>query len=247
MSVYITNLDEINGLKEAVAGSYIEKFGRNRTIADGATEDVWDGSTLYTFSSTTDIDSLSSSNINDSQSLEVQGLDTNWALTLQDVTLNGQTTINLATPLVRIFRIKNLGVDLQGDCYAYVNGATITSGSPDTTSDIRAKILAGVNQTNMAIYTIPSGSTGYLVKWYTTILRANGVNRISADVDIYRRSYGGSFRSTQPIGIQNNGVGQWQYEFPYPLKLAEKTDIIVKATPDGAAADISAGFTILLK
>lgn len=226
--------------------SFIEKFGRNRDVDSGTEEPIWDGAGAYTFSTVADIDSISSSEVADRQTLEIQGLDSSWDLVVQEKALTGSTTATLDTPLIRVFRAKNVSDDaLTGDAYVYVDSTT-AGGIPSDAAKVRAKILAGVNQTNMAIYTVPNAKTGYLTKWYASILRSSGVTGVAADVDIFRRELNGVFRSTQPIGIQNTGLGVFQYEFPYPLSLAAKTDIVVRAIPT-AAADVSAGFTILLE
>ena len=226
--------------------SYIEKFGRNRTVASGNEEVIEDSSlAAQTLSTAADIDTISSSNAGDGQEIEIQGLDEDWELVTQTATLNGQTKVTLDTPLIRVFRAKNIGSSaLAGDVYIYVDG-DITAGVPDDDPDVRAKILTAKNQTNMAKYTIPYGYTGYLVKWYVAMLRTSGTSAVACDVDIYIREYGGAFRSKQPIGIQNTGNGNWQYEFPFALQVAAKSDIEVRATPT-ANADVSAGFTLLL-
>lgn len=226
--------------------TYIEKFGRNATVASGAEEVIEDSSlAIQTQSSTADIDTISSSHASDSQTLEVHGLDTNWNVVVQTKALNGQAKVTLDTALIRVYRVKNISASaLQGDAYVYVDSA-ITTGVPDDSTKIRAKVLVGKNQTAMAKYTIPLGYTGYLIKWYASILRATGVAAVACDLDIYIKEFGGVFRSKQPVGVQNTGQGSWQHEFPFPLSIPAKSDIEVRATPT-ANADISAGFSILL-
>ena len=217
--------------------TYIEKFGRNTAVASGVQETIWDGSTIYVWPTSASITHIVSTNGGDTMQIEVQGLDGNFVLVTQTITLTGTTQKLLATPLRRVFRAKVLGS---------VATLGIVKISNLGQAVVYAQITVGANQTNMALYTIPAGKTGYLKKWYASILRSSGVTAVAADVDIFRREFGGVFRSTQPVGIQNTGMGSWQYQFPYPLALPEKTDIAVRAIPT-AAADISAGFTIELR
>lgn len=216
--------------------SFIEKFGRNTAVASGGTETIWDGSSLYSYPASATITHVISGEAADTMDVEVQGLDANFNLVTQEATLNGTTQVALSTALIRVFRVKILG----GSDPAGAISVTDTGQS-----NTYAQVTAGTNQTNMAVYTIPNGYTGYLVGWYASILRATGTNAAVADVDLFRRTTGGVFRSTQPVGIQNTGGNYWQYRFPCPLELAAKTDVEVRATPS-ANADMSAGFTVIL-
>jgi len=226
--------------------SFIAKFGRNTSVASGVQEVIWDQSDAsYTYMTSASTLYISSSNNGDDQTYEVQGLDANWGIQIVDVTLNGQTPVALSEAWIRVFRAKNLnGTNSSGDVYI-ADDNTVSGGVPTVATTIKAKVLIGTNQTNMAIYTIPANHKGYLADWYASLLRASGTAALAADCDLFRRSEGGVFRSTHPIGIQNTGQGIHHYAWPYPLELAAKTDIEVPAQPT-ASADVSAGFTVLL-
>lgn len=229
--------------------SFIAKFGRNPTVASGTQEVIWDqADAVYTYMSSASTLYISSSDNTDDQVYEVQGLDANWALQTVEVTVSGFTFVPLSGTWIRVFRAKNLnGTNSAGDVYiADSNTDGGGDGIPDTASSIKAKVIQGNNQTNMAIYTVPQGRTGYLMDWYISLLRLTGVAAVSADFDIFRRSEGGVFRSTQPIGVMNTGAGDHYYSWPFPLELEARTDIEVRVQPS-ANADASAGFTVLLR
>lgn len=227
--------------------SYVQKFGRNPTIASGIQEVIWDqADATYTYESSAVTLYASSSNTNDDETIEVQGLDANWQLQTVNVIVNGFVSVALSGTWRRVFRAKNISSTTpEGDIYISTDSDAGADGIPDTATQIKAKIIQGNNQTNMAIYTIPAGYKGYLSAWYISMLRTSGVTAVAADVDIFRRTFGGVFRSTQPIGIQNTGEGIHNFLFPVPIELAPKTDIEVRAQPT-AAADVAAGFTVLL-
>ena len=99
--------------------------------------------------------------------IEVQGLDTNWDLVTQTITLTGQTRKALTTDLIRVFRMKNVGATaFVGNVFCYVNGGGLSVGVPDTEADVRAVMQIGNEQTLMALYSIPNGKTGYLSSFY---------------------------------------------------------------------------------
>ena len=130
--------------------------------ADGEVT-VWDGANdgtlnqmVYQWSTTNAIDSISSSNSGDTQDVKIQGLDGDFNIIEQTVTLNGQNRVALSTPLIRVFRGKNNGLTaFAGSIYVYEN-TTISSGVPTDLTKVRLLIDDGNNQTLMALYTIPA-------------------------------------------------------------------------------------------
>ena len=262
---YITSLDAFrvsgidNGLSIASGSltgySYLHKFGNapDFDTTDGVVT-IWDGANDgginamdYTYSATTDIDSLSSSNNGDTQSIEIQGLDSSYAVVTQTVVLTGQTRKALTTSLIRVFRMKNVGTtDIAGTLYCYVNTA-ITAGVPNDATKVRAVITNGNNQTLMSVYTIPSGKSGYLRSWYATTGGASKTSQYI--VDLFARPFGQVFQLKHRSSISDTGTSYINHEYVEPEMFSEKTDIEmrVQATAVGAtAASISSGFDIVL-
>jgi len=231
--------------------SFVDKFGEtgpNIDTADGLV-DVWSGvanancSKNYVYSTTADIDSISSSSASDTVVINVQGLDTNWDLTTQSITLQGQTRVALTTPLIRVFRMYNEnGTPLVGTVYCYVN-TTISGGVPTTPTPIRAIIDIGEEQTLMALYTIPNGKTGYLVQ---------------GDVGLYSklagyshghfaiRLFGKVFRTQRTFGLSTTGTTSRPFVFKIPLPIPAKTDIRVRADSSANDMGVFANFQIIL-
>lgn len=118
-------------------------------------------------------------------------------------------------------------------------------GIPDNLANMKAKIIIGNEQTNMALYTVPAGHKGYLTDWYASLLRLTGASAVAGDFDVFLRNVDSVFRSTHPIGLNTTGVGERTYKWPYPLELEPKTDIEVRVQPT-ANSDVAAGFTVLL-
>lgn len=220
--------------------SYVNKFGRNTDI-DTTQEDVWDGGGTYTFSTTADITDIVSSNAGDTMSIEVQGLDTNWELVTQDVTLTGTTSATLTTALIRVFRMKNLSSTAALGNIQVGVGSTTTSF---TAGNLRAQITLGYEQTQMAIYTIPSGKKGYLTNIWGNANKSNTTGAI--DLTLYSRDDGGVFRSQSPNGLIMAGTSHFQHSYnPYPA-YAAKTDLVFRGTGSTNNFDISAGFDLYL-
>jgi len=253
----LTISDNSSGLSIAqgnVTGhSFIHKFGTapNFDIADGFVT-VWDGAEddevweqmNYIYSTTADIDSISSSDSGDTQDIEVQGLDTNYNLVIQTVTLNGQTRVALTTNLIRVFRLKNVNSsDISGHVICYVN-TTLSGGIPADTTKIRAIIHEDNNQTEMAVFTIPAGKTGYMRDWYAST--AGAKRDSSHTIRLLARPFGQVFQLKHTSNIDVNGTSYIQHRYEEPEVFTEKTDIEIRMNTDQNEAGVAAGFDIVL-
>lgn len=222
---------------------FVEKFGENALVPTTG-DDIWEFGGTYTFSTTADIDRLSSSSALDAQTIRVYGLDTDWKEVIQDITLTGQTPVELDTSLIRVHRMVNMSSTvIVGVVYCFVNSA-VTAGVPDIDANVRAIINDGNNQTLMCIYTIPAGKTGYFTGGYITIS-----DKIAAAAIFTSRArvFGGAFAVKSKVGLNTSGSSWWQYQYDIPVPLPEKTDL--KLTCDSASrdnVDVTGGFGIIL-
>jgi len=235
--------------------TFIHKFGKAPDFDTGDGEvTIWDGADdakaaqmQYQYSATADIDSISSSNNGDTQDVEIQGLDSNWDLVTQTVTLTGQTRKALSTNLIRVFRMTNVGsTDIAGDVYCYVNSA-ITLGVPDDSTKVRAVINSSNNQTSMAIYTIPRLKTGYMRDWYAAI--AGSLKSTNYVVSLFARPTGEVFQLKHQSAISEGGTSTYKHEYKEPEVFEAKTDLEIRVsiTAGGVTgAALAAGFDIVL-
>jgi len=234
--------------------AFIHKFGSapDFDFGDGVV-DIWDGADdgnlnqmNYVYSTSADIDSLVSSDDTDAQDVEVQGLDSNFDLVIQTITLSGQTRVALTTALIRVFRLKNVGTtNNAGQVCCYVDSA-ITNGIPDDSSKVRACIGVGNNQTLMAVYTVPAGKTGYMRSFFAG---SGGANKsINYVIDLFARPTGEVFQLKHRSSIADGGSSHWNHVYEEPEVLAAKTDVVmrVKAASAVTGANVSAGFDIVL-
>jgi len=257
----LTISDNSDGLaiaKGDVTGhTFVHKFGNapdfdtgdgEITVWDGAEDDTDWENMVYNYSTTAAIDSISSSSAADTQDIVVQGLDANWELTTQTVTLNGQTRVALTTNLIRVFRAYNdNSTDLAGHVFVYEND-TLTGGVPDDPELIRAIIDPSNQQTEMAVYTIPAGKTGYMRDWY---MATSGGSKSSNYVfKLKSRNFGKIFRTKHTSALEALAPVPYQHKYEEPEVFQEKTDIEMTvesiASPAAAGNSVSAGFDIVL-
>ena len=255
----LTISDNSDGLAIAegnVTGkTFIHKFGftPDFDISDGFVT-VWDGAEdggidemQYTYSTTAAIDSISSSNAGDTQTLEIHGLDSNYDIVVQTKSLNGQTRVAIDTSLIRVYRVVNRGsTNLAGDAYCFEDTPDVApaDGIPDDTTKIRAVINNGNNQTLMAVYTIPNGKTGYLRQYYCSLA---GAKKTSVHViHLDARPFGEVFQLKHVASLVAVGTSYIATVFVEPEVFQAKTDIEMQANSDEDQAAISAGFDIVL-
>lgn len=163
-----------------------------------------------TYSTTNDIDAIVSSSGSDTEVLKVEGhtIDGlgNLTFVVQEVTLTGQTPVALGTALARCTRMYvkdgSFGAssnNLVGDIYAYASdGVTVTAGVPQTSTAVKARIVAGVNQTEKSATSISSKDFWFIEKSNAGVTRSGGA-AVNADSDIEIRRLGGVFR---PVGLE---------------------------------------------
>lgn len=224
--------------------SSINKFGRNAAVASGGTEEVWDGSAAYTFPAGALITKINTSADvagMRGETVEVQGLDANWELVTQTADLDGTnstTLVVLGTPLRRVFRMKFLS--------SVVGTSSITAVN-DGDTVVYASIEPGNNQTLMAIYTVPAGKTAYMENFYATY--NPGVGSPSAlNILLWATDNANGYarQVKHAKGLTLAGSSTFERKFRPYKKFTEKTDIFIEATTVGAAADVSAGFDLIL-
>ncbi len=238
-------LDEVAGGN--VAGyETIDKYGENPDIDTGTfPEDIWDFGGLYVFSSSADIDRISSSSALDTMDIEIQGLDSAYNLVTQTISLTGQTPVALTTSLLRVFRMKNMGTsDISGNVYCFVNSA-VSSGVPNIDANVRAMIRNGNNQTLMMIYTVPAGKTLYYKQGYIALSRANDVG---AEFTLRVRSEGGVFQTKRKIALNSGASSYWLADYLIARVIPEKTDIVFRCDEvTGNNTAVTGGFSGYLR
>jgi len=244
--------------KGNVAGhSLVNKFGFNDNI--GATlAPIAAGSVYQTPTSATSLE-IVSTNSNDNASgtgartVEVQGLDANFDLQTETVSMNatdGTIAAPLANTYTRVFRVK---VATSGTY------ATQTGGSHVGTLTIRvsgggatwATIVTSaggfpMGRTEIGVYTIPAGYTVYLLSKHVSIESAK-----VPDVLWFRRegadTVAAPFSTMRLFERHQGAASEILYQPPAPsVVLPEKTDVGAMGYVTTGVAAVSVEFQILL-
>lgn len=214
--------------------SHIHKFGAVPAMSQSQSGTIWDvNDTNYPWASfasasTVTVDRASTSDAD--KQVFIQGLDADYNVVSDTVTLTNATGNASTVAFIRVFRA------------FMTNGSATNVGNVDikVSSTIVARITAGKGQTLMAVYTIPAGYTGYLLKGVATCQsNADGTG------DMYIRYFGqAAFRVGHSFEV--SGGGEYTYDFRVPLQIPQKSDIDIRASVRTNNARLTAAFDIVL-
>lgn len=215
----------------------IHKFGAVPAMSNGTTGSIWDkDDTLYPWSAfdTPGVLTVSTTAANGStvttdngKSITIVGLDANYNLASDTITVSGSSGTG-TTEFKRVYRA--FTSDTNTAQFRVSRGATEV-----------LRVNIGKAQTLMAIYTVPAGKVGFLMKGTASI--QSGAD---ATVDMFVRQGGtGAFRIGHTLEITGTG-GQYIYDFSAPPRLPEKTDIDLRASMRSNNARVTAAFDIIL-
>ena len=209
--------------------SHINKFGYSGADING-TATVWDGNAAdaeYPYQEASTITATGASSADDGKTIEIQGLNSSYVSTTETITVGGAATVS---SFVRVFRAR------------MVSSTNTVVISVIQSGHAVAKILAGNGQTLMAVYTIPAGKTGYLLKFQGSMDKSN----VSVVFKLLSKPFSvsdGAFNIKGQWGTQ--GGNSVNYDYPVPLVFTEKTDIKVNVT-NSATCGVGAIFDLIL-
>lgn len=208
--------------------SGIDKFGYLPT-ATTSYKTVWDGDNVYTYpASAVAMTVTSASGATDAGvEVTVEGLGAGYAALTETVTLDASGTKTTTNNFLRVFR-------------AYVSNGTAADGDITIANGgvTYAKIFAEMQQTLMAVYTIPAGKRGYLISGNLSVEKNQPVV-----AKLMVRRPGGVLRVS---GLVTSFGVPFQRVWQLPPVLKAGTDIEIRAKA-GATTSIAAGFEIVLE
>lgn len=214
--------------------SMVHKFGAVPSMSQTTTGTIWDkNDTVYPWSvfATAGVITAAIANAADNgKQVTVLGLDADYKEVSETFTLSSTATVAGTVSFIRVFRAYvSTGADNVGDI-------TFTKGGSDV-----LKITAGKAQTLMAIYTIPASKTGYLYKGVCTAQAG-----ADATGNMFVRYFGQSaFRIGHSFEVSGGG-GLYEYNFEFPIRIPEKSDIDVRLTTRTNNGRYTAAFDLLL-
>lgn len=227
--------------------SNIHKFGRNPNVG-GAPETIWQNGGVYSYLSavsTVYVSAVDDTNDNPTgtgaRTVTVQGLDTNYNVVEETLSVNNTEG---SVEFLRVFRafVATAGSILTNDDIIKIStGAGGTGTLLATIGIIGTGTTFGLGQTQLALYTIPAGKTGYLTNWQV----GGGTYNDSITATLLARELDGAdvpFRTRDIMDVPG-GFHTRNYNIPY--RFPQKTDIEVRAIASTGSV-VSSSFDIIL-
>lgn len=215
--------------------SHVHKFGAVDSMSINTTGTVWDvNNTVYPWSAWSSAGTLTvdrASGDDADKLVYIEGLDSDYNVTSDTVTLTNETGNATTKSFIRVYRAY-----ITDSSTTNVGAITIKRG--ETTV---AAIGAENGQALMAVYTIPAGKTGMLMQG-----SASAQAGADATGKMYVRYFGQqAFRVGHTFEVEGAG-GEYDYTFSVPIALPEKTDIDVRMSVRTNNGRFTAAFCIIL-
>lgn len=226
------------------------QFGRNSDIDPGSEpETVWEGGGLYTgqpihTASAETVTIVSSSALDTAagtgaRTATIYGLDENWALQSEEVTLNGLVAVTTTGQWHRVFRVE---VETAGSGGS--NAGVLTVAHSTTVTNVFAGVPVGKNHSQVAAYTVPASKTGKVMRIAAVLTRTNG-SAGSGTLELLVREEGKVYKAVRVFEIQQ-GAGLAR-EINAAVSLPAKSDVQWRVTDVSDTNTVLTGtFEILL-
>ena len=215
------------GLVQNYSGMH--KFGLNTAVGTSF-ETIWDGNNTYTYPSSAGTATATSSDTDDNTgTVEIQGLDSNYDLATETLTIGGSAG---STSFIRVFRAimktANTGNTNVGTISITVSSTTV------------AQIRATYGQTLMCVYTVPRKYNAYLMQ-----LDVGSSKDLENEIRFIQKEINnGNVWSTKAFITTRGGFIEKNYAVP--VVIPEKTDVELIAKASATSA-VSGGFELILE
>jgi hypothetical protein len=164
-------------------------------------------------------------------------------------TTDGQNAVQLVAPdgtdtFIRgnvLFNNSEGGVSSIGDVFVGVSDSP-AGGEPEDSD----KVLGAYSedqQSLLGLYTIPKGSTGLLT---SLVVTTDGNSSGSSEIFLNTRTDNRPKRRRAEVGVQVSGSSSLDYNFKYPVRFSEKTDIWLSVEASNNNTALSGGFQLLV-
>jgi hypothetical protein len=227
--------------RELVTGiTFINQHGKNAAASAGDTIEI--GQNAITFPATAEIVNVVSTSTDDDGSPEgvgaftilINGIDENFAIAEETVTLDGTTNAPTTTKFWFINTAKIVTASTNAGAIGTITMTSAAAGTP-----LLATIAIGSNKTQSANYMVPADCTVYFNLPQVTFINTN--NNAQSQVVLYKRNFGGVDEVQVDWLLQAGATGDYQPKtFGAGLVFEEKSIIYWKIISVGTGTNVIA-------
>jgi len=159
----------------------------------------------------------------------------------QTATLNGQTPVELETPLARCTRVENIDstyLAANSTVYVYRSTSAVSSGVPQADNEIHCSMIAGRDKSLKASTSISSTDAWIITGFIGGINKGSG-NAV-VDFDVEYRHLGEVFTPEFLAPCNTNGSSNAVIPFPVPLLIGPNADVRVQASSTANGTSVTA-------
>lgn len=228
------------------------KFGQNKNVgtSEATVMELLGSEVMETYATDNVIDAVVSDDAGNTQDVVIEGHSISggvFTFVSQTVTLNGQTKVDLDTPLARATRIYNADSSaLAASSRVYVynsSGVTLASGVPDIDAQVHLIMDAGEEQSLKAATAFSNVDYGLITQVYGTVDKKTAA---TVDFRLKVRTAGGVFRTQFKRSVASTGNNNFDFQIRPFLIVPKNADVIVTAVASTTGVSVSAGFNCLL-
>lgn len=248
-SIFSPSLDDFYirvALSPEPGQSFFYTYGLNTDVDSGTPEDIWDPGGLWVPPTVGQVHNIVSDSAADAaagtgaQQVLCTGLDSNFLLLEEIVTMNGVTPV----PTVALFaRLRELRVIPGGFGSGGGNAGTITATAA-TDATIQAQMNPGNNITLSTTYTVPADKRALVSHVYGSILEPGPDT--TAEMFFYGRPDQGPWVPQFYFGLTNVGTSTYEHDFDPPPVILPKTDLRLLADVDSNNVRVSGGYELVI-
>lgn len=208
-----------------VPGGYTfdAKYGSS-TVISTSYVDVWPNASVLSYLTTAEVINLASTSSDDDlggvglEKLTITGLDSNYDVISEEVTLNGTANVPTSNSYIRVFRLR--GTQSNNGANTTMNVGTITA-TASSSATVQGYISPSTNNSLQAQYTVPNGFYAVFYNLQITVRAGDQANfqvlvREFESVFTLRREY-------------NLAASASEFFFNPPPIISPKSDITIRA------------------
>jgi len=242
LPVVDVSLTIARGLIEGM--SHVNKFGRNSDVDSGA-EDLWAQGGLYVQATAASVVNFASSSALDTaagtgaRTVTITGIDGSNNEVSETITLLGTTNVPTLNSYIFISRAL---VTTAGSGSA--NAGTIAGTATGGGTPLLITIAIGINQSQLGLYLIPTGKTGYITNWGSSFYSATAGAQV--EVRLLVKPSGGVFNMKDNLNLFAGGATAFSKSKQPPIKCPALSLIKMQVVTVNANNDVSGNFDLVL-